>query len=125
MTVLLPLWAQSSLLTRNFSYFLGYQKLFTAILFSKLVHHRVLHKMSISEMLFWFKNTTPQAKCPLCSRHVGNRTVERSEVTKLEKIYSYCSIQYSGQKSKMCEFALACLCYKQIVQHGRSRLNTN
>lgn len=80
-TVLLPLWAQRHLPTGDSSCYVDYQKLITAIPFSKLVHHRVPQKMSIYVMLFWFKNTTPQAKQgTLYSRHIGSRTVGRSEV---------------------------------------------
>lgn len=58
--------------------------------------------MSISETLFWFKNTTPQAKCPLCSRHVGNRTVERSEVTEqnLRKFIATAAFSILVRKAK-------------------------
>lgn len=81
-TVLLPLWAQRHLPTGGSSCYVGYEKLITAILFPKLVHHRAPQKMSISVMLFSFKNTTPQAKHgTLYSRHIGSRTVGRSEVT--------------------------------------------
>lgn len=80
--VLLPLWAQRHLPTGDSSCYVGYQKLVTAILFSKLTHHRAPQKMSISVMLLQFKNTTPQAKHgTFYSSHVGSRTVGRSEVT--------------------------------------------
>lgn len=81
-TILLPLRAQRHLPTGDSSCYVGYQKFITAILFSKLAYHRVPQKMSISVMLIWFKNTTPQEKHnTLYSRHIGSRTGGRSKVT--------------------------------------------
>lgn len=106
--VLLPLWAQRHLPTGDSSCYVGYQKLVTAILFSKLTYHRVPQKMSISVTLFAFKNTTPQAKhSALYSSHVVSRTVGRSEVTEQNsKRIKTCYKLHSAQKAKCTNLTL-------------------
>lgn len=115
--VLLHLWAQRYLPTGDSSCYVGYQKLITAILFSKLVHHRAPQNMSISVMLFWFKNTTPQAKHgTLYRRHIGSRTVGRSEVTELNSKKLKTATNFTLFHSKG-QNVWICLCCRQIMQH--------
>lgn len=117
-TVLSPPWTQRHLSAGDYRCYAGHWKLLTAILFSKLVHYRVPQEMSISEMLLWFKNITPKAKYgTLYGRHIGSRTVGRSDLTEKKLVRKYrTATNFTLLHSKR-QTVWICLCYKQIMQH--------